>query len=190
MTLRFFLLSFFVVVSLNAVAQDEDYARDSGQEKSNSFSFDKVQFGGGASLQLGTQTLVEISPRAILPLSDRFYMGAGVRGIFYRIDMNRIYGYGGISQSFIYGGSTFLDFLITESIVAHGEFEALNFSYYDDLTQEMDRKWISGLFAGGGYRQYFNDGRSFVEFLLLYNFNFSPLSPYSSPFLPRISVYF
>lgn len=179
-----------LLTSLSALHAQPDYGRDEGGKQRQSAFKDKVQFGGGASVQFGTQTLFDVSPKLIYYPVDRIYIGVGLRYLFYRINMDKIYGYGGINQSFIYGGSTFLNFLITETIVAHGEFEALNFAYYDQLNHEMDRKWIGGLFAGGGYRQYFNNGRSFVEILLLYNFTYNALSPYSSPFLPRITVYF
>ena len=181
---------YILTLLYSQVFAQSNYSRDDKNDNKTSGFFDKVQFGGGASLQFGTQTLIEISPKIIYYPVEKLYVGAGLRFLYYRIDLDRIYGTGGVNKSFIYGGSTFVNFLITESIVAHAEFEALNFPYYDQINQIMDRKWVGGLFAGGGYRQYFNNGRSFVEILLLYNFTYNSSSPYSSPFLPRITVYF
>ncbi|MFC2114355.1 hypothetical protein ACFLRI_03305 [Bacteroidota bacterium] len=180
------------LISINIVfcsfGQD-DFYRAPNAESETHFK-DRLIFGGGAGMQFGNQTIIEVSPKLSVQITERFFAGIGASYSYYRINLERIYGYGGLYITSIYGGSTFLDYLISKSILAHLEYESLNFEQYDNLLQEFNRIWISSVLVGGGYRQYFNNERSFIQILLLYNLNYQPNSPYSSPLIPRVQVFF
>jgi hypothetical protein len=175
---------------LSSYAQDDDnYYRQDDSPQSFSFK-DRIQLGGGAGMQFGNRTLIEASPKLSFAVSDKFYIGAGLSYTYYRLDLDRIQGYGGVYQTSIFGGSAFANYLILENVLAYVEYEGLNFEQYDFLLQDYDRVWVGSFFVGGGYRQYLGNGRSYIQILLLYNLNFQPNSPYSSPFVPRVQVYF
>ena len=184
----FLLLFISLNIAFYSFAQD-DYYRSPDEEPIVRFK-DRLSFGGGAGMQFGNQTIIEVSPKLSVKITDRFYAGIGASYSYYRINLDRIYGSGGLYKTSIYGGSTFLDYLLTKSIVAHFEYESLNFEQYDNVLKEFNRSWVNSVFIGGGYRQYCNDDKSFIQILLLYNLNYQVNSPYTSPLVPRVQVFF
>ena len=82
-----------------------------------------------------------------------------------------------------------LEYLIYKTAFAHIEYEALNFDYYNVTTSDYERKWVGSFFVGGGFRQAFGKN-GYLQLMLLYNLNHQALSPYSSPWVPRISIFF
>ncbi|MBL6963897.1 MAG: hypothetical protein ISR55_08740 [Bacteroidetes bacterium] len=151
---------------------------------------DKIQLGGGAGMQFGNQTVIEISPKLAYHLTNKMNLGVGLTYSFYRINLDRMYGHGGLYQTSIYGGSAFANYMLFSNLFAHLEYELLNFEQYDNLAQEFNRKWLGSFFVGGGYRQYFNNDKSYLQIVLLYNLNYQTNSPYSSPLVPRVQIYF
>ncbi|HPD66151.1 MAG TPA: hypothetical protein P5050_11345 [Bacteroidia bacterium] len=186
-------LLFLVVFSFLSFAQeeeDEKYSRNIPNKEKKADILDRIHFGGGAGAQFGARTYIQVAPQAGFDITKRFTGGLGINYTYYRYNLDVIYGSGGIYQSSIYGGTTFLNYRLFESVLLHTEYEALNYEYYDNTLPGFNRRWLGSFFIGGGYRQYFNEGRSYIQVLLLYNLNYQPNSPYSSPLVPRISIYF
>ncbi|MBT3301829.1 MAG: hypothetical protein HOD63_05805 [Bacteroidetes bacterium] len=177
-----------IAIGFFAFAQDDFYRSDRDEEEP-SFK-DRIHLGGGAGVQFGNRTVIEISPKLAIEITDKLYVGLGVSYSYYKINLDRIYGSGGLYQTSIYGGSVFANYLLLKNVFAHAEYEALNFEQYDNLAQEFNRRWIGSFLVGGGYRQYFNNEKSYLQVMLLYNLNFQPNSPYSSPLVPRVQIYF
>ena len=176
-------------VSYSQDESDNQFERDN-QQKKKSALMDRIRFGGGAGAQFGAQTYIQATPQITYYITDRLTSGLGITYIYYRYDLDRIYGSGGIYTSSVYGGSAHVNYLLLKSALIHTEYEALNYEYYDRITYNFERRWLGSFFVGGGYRQYFNNDRSYIQILLLYNLNYQPNSLYSSPFVPRINIYF
>jgi hypothetical protein len=71
----------------------------------------------------------------------------------------------------------------------HAEYEALNYEQvyvYNYQVDHKERVWVSGLFVGGGYRQWIGSN-AFVGITLLWNLMDNINSPYSNPIF-RIGV--
>lgn len=194
MKIRLFLIALFwgftIFNSFSQDGEDEKYARAIENKDKKANILERLHFGGGAGAQFGSRTYIQIAPQVSYDLSNRFTAGMGLNFTYYRYNLDLIYGHGGIYQSSIYGSNIFLNYRIFQSFLLHTEYEALNYEYYDNSIQTFSRRWLGSFFIGGGYRQYFNNARSYVELLLLYNLNYQPNSPYSSPLVPRISFYF
>ena len=190
MVKKILLLSISLSLLIFTLLAQEDYSREKDDKYSNDKSFSqKLNWGGGAGLQFGTKTYIEISPKVSYPLTKKFYIGAGITYIYYKINWDKLIGYGGISKSSVYGGSLFTQYLIYKTAFAHIEYEALNFDYYNVTTSDYERKWVGSFFVGGGFRQAFGKN-SYLQLMLLYNLNHQALSPYSRPWVPRISIFF
>ena len=136
---------------------------------------DRMFFGGGFGLQFGTQTYVEVAPTVGYRITDKLAAGLGMKYIYYKFDDN-FFEY----SDHIYGGGPFLRYFLFEELFLHAEHEVLNLRVYDYLTGEYQRKNISSVFLGGGYRQMLG-GNSSLEILLLYNVNENRNSPYINP---------
>ena len=167
----------------------------------------RVSVGGWLGFQFGSITSVAISPEVKVRLVDQLYLGLGftyeyVRYNDFFIDVrdgsfvdfsNSIYG-GRIFARY-YLGSLFDNFLA--NVFFHAEYEYLysvvpyrqasqgvgylnipyTNNYYVDGRSVSE---INSIFVGGGYRQPIG-GRAFIDFLLLFNLNDTPYSPYNNP---------
>ena len=76
-------------------------------------------------------------------------------------------------------------------VAALAEFEALNWEYYDFDVNDYRRGWVNSVFVGGSYRQPIGK-KGFMELAMLYNLNYQnqKVSPYPSPWVPRVSIFF
>jgi hypothetical protein len=184
-----FLVSLF---SFAVHAQDDDYSREKDKPEKPKKEKDKKTFedfgdriviGGGLGLQLGTQTYIEVSPKFGYRLTERALAGVGLSYIYYSENL----GMQGKLKTSIYGGSIFGSYEPIENLFGWVEYEMLNFEYFNQLN-EKTRKWIDSPFIGIGYRQPISDN-GFIQLTFLYNLNYRSLSPYSSPWVPRISIF-
>jgi hypothetical protein len=185
-TFHIFLL-LLIVGTKPLFCQDIDYSREQTKpkktindkkDKPDNDIRDKFVFGGGVGLQVGSQTYIELSPKLGYRLSEKALIGGGVNYIYYS-------DYDG-NQS-IYGGNLFASYEPIENIFAWTEYEMLNFGYYN-TNSEFNRKWVNSPFIGIGYRQPMGE-RGFIQLIFLYNLNFNSDSPYTSPWVPRISFF-
>lgn len=150
-------------------------------------NFDKERLftGGGLGFQFGTETIIEISPILGYKVTDRFFAGIGAKYQYYRYH-DKFYDF----STSIYGGSIFSRYLVLENLFAHGEIELIN---YDSklldpfqITTKDPRINVTAYLLGGGYRQRVG-GNSYLNFLILWNFNESIYTIYSNPII-RIGV--
>lgn len=185
-----FLIFTLTVVFNSLFAQDDDYSRlkdkpiQPKEEKKGKSSDKKFVYGGGLGLQLGNPTLIEISPKIAYKLTEKALLGAGVSYVYFSGDIgpqNKI-------KTSIYGGSLFASYEPIENIFAWAEYEMINFQYYNINSLDYARKWVGSPFVGAGYRQPIGE-KGFMQILLLYNLDYTSDSPYSSPFMQRISFF-
>ncbi|MEA3494562.1 MAG: hypothetical protein U9R42_00820 [Bacteroidota bacterium] len=190
MVKKILLLSISLSLLTFTLLAQEDYSREKDDKYSNDKSFSqKLNWGGGAGMQFGAKTYIEISPKVSYPITEKLYVGGGITYIYYKFDWDKLIGYGGVSKSSVYGGSLFTQDMIYNNIFTHIEYEALSFEYYDVTISDYNRQWVGSFFVGGGFRQAFGKN-GYLQLMLLYNLNHQALSPYSSPWVPRISIFF
>lgn len=131
--------------------------------------------GGNFGIQFGTVTLIDVSPLLGYRLTEKLSIGAGISYLYYRdARFNPVY------STNIYGGRAFIRHYLFKDIFAHAEYELLNFEVYDWNTYEYNRKYVSGVLVGGGYRQWLGP-RFFMNILVLWNINETIDYPYSNP---------
>ncbi len=153
-------------------------------KKTRSLS-DKVFFGGGMGLQFGTLTAIEFSPMVGYTPVNNLYLG--LKGKYEFLKNSNL-----DASTTIYGGSFFAMYAFYQSVVAYGEFEALNLEsvYFDPLQihGSRDRYWAKTPLIGGGFIQPVGE-RSKILLLLLWNIDESYGSYYSNPIV-RVSFLF
>ena len=143
---------------------------------------DKVFVGGNFGLQLGTSTFIDVSPLAGYRITPKLSAGLGVtyqylhyKDRFYDIETN------------VFGGRVFGRYLFTDYLFGHAEYEYLNLEAFDYNTSR--RVDVISILGGGGYLQRIGP-RSALALMVLYNFTESVYTPYSSPIIIRMGVYF
>jgi hypothetical protein len=200
------IIVFLLALALNPryVAAQDDYSRsnnktykgktdtdlDKKKDKNNSYDdFDsdgRVVWGGGFGMQFGDVTMIEISPKIGYRLTQRALLGAGGSYIYYREDYRSAGS--GVYKTTFFSANLFGNYEFIENLFGHIEYEALNFEYFNQNINDYQKKWIGNFFIGPGYRQPIGD-RGFIQISLLYNLNYTSLSPYPSPWVPRISIF-
>jgi len=188
------IILFLSVIGFNQLhAQDNDYSRekdktekprDEKKKKPSDKDWDKIVIGGGLGMQFGSQTYIEISPKIGYKLTEKSLVGTGITYQYYSADLGTL----GKIKTSVYGGSIFTSYEPIENFFGWAEYELLNFEYYD-LNNELARKWIGSPFIGIGYRQPIGN-KGFIQLTFLYNLNYSSESPYSSAWVPRVSIFF
>lgn len=172
----------------------------------------RVTVGGWVSFQFGSITGISISPEAKVRIVGQLWGGLGFTYQYYRFNdwyMN--------TQTFVkedfssntYGGRIFLRYYLASffdnflgNLYAHVEYEYLTyvspFTYTSPVTgiyvdqngnyyiKKNETIRINSIFVGGGYRQPISN-RTFIDFLILFDINNTPNSPYSNPIF-RIGV--
>jgi hypothetical protein len=186
-------LSLWLIGVNQLYAQDDNYSRqkdkpekptEEKKAKPSDDVWDNISIGGGLGLQIGSQTYIELSPKIAYQLTKKSLVGAGFTYIYYSEDL----GIRGKLKTSVYGGSIFASYEPVPSLFGWLEYELLNFEYYNN-NSELKRKWLGSPFVGIGYRQSISE-KGFIQFVFLYNLNYSSVSPYSSAWVPRISIFF
>lgn len=140
----------------------------------------RLVFGGNLGLQFGTVTAIDLSPQIGYKVTDRLTPGIGISYQFY--SDNRRVGYE--FKTHIYGGKTFVSYLLLENVLAHVEYEALSLEsvYFKTnyVPTDPDRYWSHNLFVGGGYSHPIG-AKGSIFLLVLYNLNEDINSPYTNP---------
>jgi hypothetical protein len=130
--------------------------------------------GGGAGLQFGTETNIEVAPVFGYHLSNAFSVGIGGTYQFYK---SRYYG----DQFDIFGGRIFLRAQPLRLFFVHFEYEMLTYkTNIFSATGEYENVISENLLGGIGYREYISD-RFSTYIMLMYNFNMNIYTPYSNP---------
>lgn len=160
--------------------------------------WDRLVWGGYLTLQVGTVTVVAVSPQAGYYLNPLMLVGAGLSYEYYSEKW-----YNDRISSSIYGGRVFNEYAVFTSMyksnmqkpnfsfISHIEYELINLDRdfsNPNVARASSRFWIHGLLVGGGYKQHLGRRSSF-NFVLLYNIINDSRSPYDNPQI-RIGFYF
>jgi len=154
-------------------------------------------FGGNIMLQVGTITLLDISPNVGYIVTPRLLTGLGISYEYYSAS------YISKFSSNIFGIRTYAEYVLLNNIgkmlpvksnfaiFSHLEYEALNldrdFSNINSI-DKVNRFWLNGVLIGGGIKQPVGKRNSF-NILILYNINAGSRTPYVNPVV-RIGFYF
>ena len=173
------LLFYFLTLANLSIGQDNDeWVQDEDQKVSKGFDWEKVYTGGGLALQFGTYTFIDISPLVGYRLTEDLSVGFGVS--YKYLSDNRIKGY----NSHLYGGNLFSRYVFAENFFGQVEYELINVEYFTvngaGLITDSERKDVSYLWIGGGYRQPIGPN-SYLNLMALYNLNESIYSIYPNP---------
>jgi len=165
----------FTFISFRGYSQNFE---EKGFDKNRLFS------GGNFGLQLGTYTVIDVSPIIGYRFTERF--SAGVGGIYQYYGYKNKY-YPGLNfNTNIYGGKTFIRFYILDYLFAHGEYEVLSLEteYFDPsrIRHLTERFLVHSVLVGGGYAQRIGMN-SAINLMLLYNINETVDTPYRNPIL-------
>lgn len=175
--LLLFILSF---IGQNVYSQND---KTNKKDSTKSSLYSNVFTGGNFGIQFGTETSIEISPILGYRITKKITTGLGVSYRYYRFkDYNYLPPQ--IFKTTIYGGSIFARYYILDNIFLHGEYEVLSLekAFFDpgSLLHKNNRFLIGSLLGGGGYRQKIGVN-SYINLIVLYNFNETFFSPYSNP---------
>lgn len=177
---KILIILFFLTMSITAISQIDYYENPDTSKTMSDRSSDNVYrplYGGDFSLMFGTITYVSVSPKVVFPIKK--FAAAGVGGDYIFSSYRN-------QKDHIYGGNFFTEFFLWDFIVLHLESQLLNLTDYTQVNPV--RTWYLGLYAGGGIMQRLGK-KGYISTVLLWNFNYSNLSPYANPTL-RISFYF
>lgn len=169
------------------------------QSKSEESNFwDKVVFGGNASLSIGTYTLIHLSPSMGYKFRENFIAGAGFIYQYAKInqayDLNsgryvQVDGY----ENQIYGPKVFTNYFPVDFLYIGSQFEYLNHDVglYDFSTSQfyVQNQWTPVLFLEGGYAQPLGN-KGYVQLGLRFNVLHDFDSPYGSSWFPVIGFFF
>ncbi|MGC8823758.1 MAG: hypothetical protein ACP5PZ_04075 [Bacteroidales bacterium] len=160
--------------------------------------WDRLVWGGYLSLQVGTVTVVAVSPQVGYFVSPRMLVGGGLSYEYYSEKW-----YNDRISSSIYGGRIFDEYVFYTSMYkanrqrpnfsffSHVEYELLNLDRdfsNPELVKASNRFWVHGLLLGVGFKQHLGQRSSF-NFVILYNVLNDNRSPYDNPQI-RIGFYF
>lgn len=151
----------------------------------------RVSVGGWTSFQFGSITAISVSPEVKVRTVDNLYPGIG---LIYQYSLYKDWIVDPATQDYldissnIIGGRVFLRYYLSglfdnflQNFFLHTEYEYLYYvsksEKYSDFVSE-----INSIFVGGGYKQPISD-RAFFDFLVLFNLNDTPESPYTNPVL-------
>ena len=164
-------------------------AKVSGQEYGET-NFDELPFknsfftGGSLGLQLGTVTMIDVSPQFGYYPFEYFSVGTGFtyqyisdRRYIPRADIN------------VYGGRLFSRFYLPffPRLFAHGEIEYLWYrTNVFNYSGEMEWIEVPAYLLGAGFRQSIG-GRSGINLMVLWNFNETQYTLSSNPVI-RVGV--
>ncbi|HCQ30360.1 MAG TPA: hypothetical protein DIU39_08745 [Flavobacteriales bacterium] len=167
----------FVFISLQSIAQTEDYtpAPSNPKPQTHGFDWSKVRVGGNFGLQFGNYTLVEVSPMVSYEVFKNAYMGLGATYLYYN---DKIYDY----QTSIYAGRLFSQYYFENfPMMLHAEYEVMNLELFG-FNQRVN---VDNVYVGGGYAEPIGKN-SYAVIMLLWNVTQNPNSVYSNPIM-RIS---
>jgi hypothetical protein len=179
---RYFLLPVvltFFIVFRTAGQQDSLYTY---KEYKPRFK-DHLYLGGSLGLQIGTVTVIEVSPLAMYNITPRLFTGIGGTYIYYNdIQFQPNY------TTNIYGGRVLLNYTVIWNIFLHAEYELLNYQPFSLYQVDTKRIFVNDWLVGVGFRQWIGT-KSFMFLSLLWNLNETPNSPYVNPII-RVGIGF
>ncbi len=170
----FFVLLLSLSFAFRGMAQDEGYTpppRPVHNDVPKPDILERLYFGGNIGLQIGQGGyFAGIAPLAGYRITEKF--SAGISLSYFRYDIATPYGQ---YQNNIYGGSVFARYFVLPNVFIHVEPKVLN-GYWAD----GERSNLYPVLAGVGYRGKMAGRMSFYA-MVLYDLNYSVLSPEASP---------
>jgi hypothetical protein len=169
---RFILL--FVIICCKTISTTAQI-----QSKPQSLFWNKVQFGGGLQLNIGSGfTNIGVSPSMLYNVNEFVSVGSGLQVSY--VSANNNY------SSLIYGINLTTLFNPIETIQLSVDLEQLRVSTtFENSVVPKQNFWNTGLWLGAGFRT--NNITVGGRYNVLYNKN---NSVYSDAFLPFVRVYF
>ncbi|BDB52443.1 hypothetical protein [Flavobacterium ammonificans] len=168
-----------IVILFVLIGFDNGYSQTIANKTPTMF-WEKVQFGGGFGLNLGSgYTEIAIAPSAIYPLNRYISVGSGLIGSYTRLKNQY--------SSSIYGVSAISLFNPIEKIQLSLELEQIRVNTTSSfISNQVSRKyWNTGLYVGAGYRN--GNVTLGARYNLLFDKN---ESTYSDALMPFIRFYF
>lgn len=166
----------FVLFGIISFAQAQTTA-----PKSKSDFWQRVQFGGGIGLNIGSGfTDVTLAPSGIYNINEYVSAGVGLQGSY--VSSKNYF------TSAVYGGSLIGLFNPIEEVQLSAELEELRVNRTVDAVggpNIKDNFWNTALFIGAGYRS--QNVTIGVRYNVLYNPN---IYVYSEAFMPFARIYF
>jgi len=173
-------ITIFIIIiffTINSFAQIDFYEHPDTTTNYDNYNIYRPIYGGDFTLQVGTFTNIALSPKIGLPIGEKAVFGVGADFLYQSLYKQRF---------MAYGGNVFAQLFPLKFLIIHTEAQMLNIPDYSLINPI--RRWDLGLYAGGGLK--INTGtKSYMAYMLLWNFNYTYLSPYSNPTM-RISFYF
>ena len=168
------LLSFSYVASAQFIDDEEpEYAEKKEVPKFT----DHLFFGGNLGLVFGSYTYINISPIIGYKITDDFSAGTGFIYEYVRDTRYRPY-----YETTIYGGKFFTQYVLFDYVILYAEDNILSLEskYYDVIHNYPDdgRFVLNVPWVGGGIYQ--KAGKGGMYFMILFNLNSGPNSPYST----------
>jgi hypothetical protein len=170
-----YVLFFSILILLITNSSKAQINTDDNRQKGNFTS--RLFFGGGCGLQFGSVTLIELSPLVGYKVTPKFSLGVSPTYKYYKY--NDYYGPSNDLSTNVWGGSIFARYSIFQNVFAHVEYETLYYNTKVSGNPEYMQQYNS-FFVGGGYNQQIGQN-SAMYFLLLWNLNDTPDSPYINP---------
>ena len=147
---------------------------------------DRLFTGGNIGLQIGRQTMIDISPLFGYKITDNFVAGIGFTYQYWSYKDPYV-----SYHTDIYGGRFFSRYYFFKRFFIHGEYEFLNIetAFFDQgyKYHKSKRYWAGSVLGGIGYREQIGS-KSYFNIMLLYNFNETPFGPYDSPIIYRAGI--
>ncbi|MGA9637482.1 hypothetical protein [Flavobacterium sp.] len=169
------ILRIFLVLS-SSILTAQQYNRISN---SQSDFWNKVQFGGGLGLSIGSgYTDISVAPSAIYNVNQYFAVGLGAQYTYAK--QNNFY------SSNLYGGSLITLFNPIREIQLSAELEQLRVNVSGIGNNNFTNNfWNTGLFLGAGYRS--GNATIGARYNVLFKDN---KGAYSDAFMPFVRFYF
>lgn len=161
----------------NIFSQIDFYEHPDTTTNYNTDNLYKPLYGGDFTFQLGSISNISLSPKIAFPIGSKAIIGAGGDFIYRSFFKQR---------AVIYGGNVFGQVFPVKFLILHSEAQMLNLPDYSLINPV--RIWDLGLYVGGGLKVMLGP-KSYMAYLLLYNFNYTTSSPFSNPTF-RVSFYF
>jgi long-subunit fatty acid transport protein len=174
-------LFFYSVVSVFAQDNNNEDNRIKYNYDNPSKPFkDRIFTGGNVGLQLGTVTMVDISPLIGYKLTEKLTTGVGFTYQYY----NDSYFAPPFTLN-IWGGRIFVRYNILERLFAHVEYEFLTFKtdmFNMSSNEPAQQINLNNILIGGGYRERIGED-IYANVTVLWNINESAYSLYRNPII-------
>lgn len=139
------------IATVTLSAQDSTaYVQQGAKEKEPFTLKDRIWFGGGIGLSLGTVTAVQLDPLVGVFLDHDHKLSVGLGPSYSYFQDNR---YAPAYEQSNYGYRIFSRYRVIEQAYLHAEFLQLNTESFYNFDNQIGRIWVPHLLLGAGYVQ-------------------------------------